>query len=201
MKIRLHVSAIVFLGSYFPLSVILLFQDVNYEEISSILRECCSESLFSRSLKNPEFSLPAVVISGTCFLVAMLTLRLAQCNIPTKIVEAKYVPSDLMNYTLPYVVSFMTLDYQEAGKFLGLLIFLAWIFLITHRAGQVILNPLLIVFGWRHYEIRYEFEGGQSVYTNNALSRSKLYPRDRVLHGHIQDIMVVTKNEEQEGQQ
>jgi hypothetical protein len=53
-----------------------------------------------------------------------------------------------MNYVLPYVVSFMSIDYQVTGKFVGFLIFLGWMFLITYKSGQIMLNPLLTVFGW-----------------------------------------------------
>ena len=38
-----------------------------------------------------------------------------------------------MNYTLPYVVSFMSIEYHDTGKFVGLIIFLAWMFWITYR--------------------------------------------------------------------
>jgi hypothetical protein len=122
-------------------------------------------------------------------------LRLADPKTPIKVKEAKYIPAELMNYTLPYVVSFMTFDYQETGKFIGLIIFLAWVFLITHRSGQVILNPLLIVFGWRHYEVKYQFSGSEKVYLGHGLSRDKIEPGEPCLQSIIQDIMIITLDE------
>jgi hypothetical protein len=85
------------------------------------------------------------------------------------LIEVKYVPADLMNYTLPYVVSFMSIEYQDTGKFIGLIIFLGWMFWITFRAGQIILNPLLIAFGWRLYDIKYRYAGSQNLYSGFAL--------------------------------
>ena len=96
-----------------------------------------------------------------------------------------------MNYTLPYVVSFMSFGYQETGKFVGLIVFLGWMFLISHRSGQVILNPLLIVFGWRHYEIKYIFAGDSRELNAKALSKDTLEPGMHCNQTFLQDILVV----------
>ena len=58
-----------------------------------------------------------------------------------------------MNYTLPYIVSFMSFGYDQEGKFIGIVIFLTWIFWITYKSGQIILNPILVAFGWKLYEV------------------------------------------------
>ena len=99
-----------------------------------------------------------------------------------------------MSYTLPYVVSFMSLDYQDTGKFVGLLIFLGWMFLITYRSGQLILNPLFSVLGWRLYEVKFAFPGNEGEYTGRALSRVLLEPGKRYGHSAVQDISII-KNE------
>ena len=108
-------------------------------------------------------------------------------------IEVKHVPAELMSYTLPYVVSFMSLEYQETGKFVGLIIFLFWIFLITYRSGQLILNPLLVVLGWRLYEVKYCFPGDNKTYTGKALSKSQLEPEVRYKQLQTQDILIISK--------
>ncbi|MDE4099101.1 hypothetical protein [Phaeobacter gallaeciensis] len=192
MNIRFTISAIIFIGSYLPLSLILLAQDVNYNEVGGIFRLCQPQSLIDRVFKNPEFSLSIFAICVFCFFVSIIVLEMAKPRNPIQVTEAKYIPAELMNYTLPYVVSFMTFDYQETGKFIGLVIFLLWVFLITHRSGQVILNPLLIAFGWRHYELKYKFPGGGKDFSGHGLSRDKIEPNDRCLHSSLQDIMIVS---------
>ncbi len=98
-----------------------------------------------------------------------------------------------MSYTLPYVVSFMSLEYHETGKFVGLTIFLFWIFLITYRSGQLILNPLLVVLGWRLYELKYSFPADAKIYTGRALSRANLAPGGRYQQLQAQDILVISE--------
>jgi hypothetical protein len=195
MEIRFAISAIIFIGSYLPLSVILLAQDVDYRAIKSIFDEGLSHSVLGSALKNPDFSLLIFLLCGVCFVISLLSLRLANPKTPIQVKEAKYIPAELMNYTLPYVVSFMTFDYQETGKFIGLIVFLAWMFLITHRSGQVILNPLLIVFGWRHYEVKYQFSGSDKDFLGHGLSRDKIEQGDPCLQSSMQDIMIITLDE------
>lgn len=111
-------------------------------------------------------------------------------TIEIKIIDAEYVPTDLMNYTLPYVVSFMSIDYGDTGKFLGFVVFLAWMFWITYRAGQVILNPVLIAMGWRLYSITYSFAGSAKIFKASALSKGELNPGAQKQY-MLQDIQII----------
>lgn len=96
-----------------------------------------------------------------------------------------------MNYVLPYIVAFMGLDYKDVGKLLGFLIFFLWIFLITHRSGQVVLNPVLTVFGWQLYDVSYAFEGGSEIYNGTTLSRVTLHVGRTYSQAAIQDVLIV----------
>ena len=100
-----------------------------------------------------------------------------------------------MNYTLPYIVSFMSIDYQQTEKFIGLIIFLGWMFLITHRSGQIFMNPVLIVFGWRHYEIKYTFINGNHDFVGSALSKGRLEPNLFCKLKAFQDILIIKINQ------
>ena len=55
------------------------------------------------------------------------------------------------------MVSFMSLDYEQGPKLVGFAAFLLWIFWITHKSGQIAMNPVLAVLGWKLYEIKYTF--------------------------------------------
>jgi hypothetical protein len=121
----------------------------------------------------------------------LITLAFSKPKHEIVIREAKYVPADLMNYTLPYVVAFMSIDYQDMEKFSGLVIFLAWMFWITYRSGQIALNPVLIVFGWRLYEIKYQFTGDTQDLMARGLALAPLTAGDRVAQSAIQDILII----------
>lgn len=193
MQFRFVASISVFVGSYLPLSLILLAQDFRYDLLDKAI--CWPFSGTSTDcyipLRHAGFSLSIFGLCLLCFFVSVIALSTARPKTLIDVSELKYIPAELMSYTLPYVVSFMSLDYQETGKFIGLTIFLAWMFVITHRSGQLILNPLLIVLGWRLYEIRYAFPGDSREYSGRALSTQPLEPETRYKQIVIQDVMIV----------
>lgn len=89
----------------------------------------------------------------------------------------------------------MSLDYHDTGKLIGISVFLSWMFIITYKSGQLILNPIFIVFGWRLYEIKYKYTGAEKNYTGRALSKSDITPLTTYKHISIQDIIIL-KHEE-----
>ena len=190
MQFRFLTALIVFIGSYLPLSLILLAQ--NFDFAAPDQRFCwpINEAGCTLPIKSPIFSIGMFALTLLCFGVTLIALRAIRPSIDVEVIEAEYVPTDLMNYTLPYVVSFMSIDYQETGKFIGFIVFLAWMFWITHRAGQVILNPVLIAMGWRLYSISYRFAGSQNVFKTSALAKGHLTPGNHKQYP-LQEIQII----------
>ena len=183
----------VFVGSYLPLALILLVQDVNYGLLGKgfcwhILRQHFACVI---PLSHPGFSLAILSICLISFFLTLVALSVSRPKIPIQITEARYIPAELMSYTLPYVVSFMSVGYQETGKFVGITIFLAWMFWITYKSGQIILNPVLAVFGWRLYEIKYLFPGDTTLQNGRALAKGIIESGRRYPHISVQDIVVL----------
>lgn len=191
VQFRFIASLIIFLGSYFPLSLILLAQDYRYELSTAPLCWPIDGEGCTFPLKNGTLPLVLFGICLTCLLLSIVALATVRPKVPIDIREAKYIPSEFMAYTLPYVVSFMSLEYQDTGKLFGLLIFLGWMFVITHRSRQLVLNPLLIVFGWRLYEITYCYPGNHQARTGWALSKDSVEPNTRTDVATVQDIMII----------
>ncbi len=196
MKLRLLVAIIIFFGSYLPLSLILLAQDYEYQFLSQKL--CIPwrwENCFL-PFKNPVLSIGIFAATLACFFGTLITLAVVSPKVPIRVRGAQYVPTDLMNYTLPYVVSLMSLDYQDIGKFVGLLIFLAWMFWITYRSGQIILNPVLIAFGWRLYDVTYSFPGSETERSALALVSGDIGPGERHNQLAFQEILIIKPKKE-----
>lgn len=125
------------------------------------------------------------------FFATMILLRAIKGNNKITILEVKHIPADLINYVFPYVVSFMSLDYKGTGKIVGFLIFLVWMFLVTYKSGQIMLNPLLIVFGWKLYEIKYKFVGGDDIYTGRAMANMNIQPNTIYKKNDVQDVLII----------
>lgn len=176
MQFRILTAVVVFLGSYLPLSVILLAQDFDYDDLNGSLCWTFWKVSCRVPLKHPMFAIAILIVCAICFFATLIVLSVVKPRQEIVLLEARYIPTDLMNYTLPYVVSFMSIDYHDTSKFVGLLVFLAWMFWITYKSGQILLNPILIVFGWRLYELKYRYASDQSKqeFISRALSKGPI---------------------------
>lgn len=196
MKLRLPIAVIIFLGSYLPLSLILLAQDFDYDALTRKLCVPFVTENCTLPFANASLSIGIFLVTVICFFATLVALRIASPKTAIQVRTVEYVPTDLMNYTLPYVVSFMSLDYQEAGKFIGFLIFLGWMFWITYRSGQIVLNPILIAFGWRLYQITYNFPGATKEHAAAALVHGHIGPDERHKQLAFQEIFVIKPKSE-----
>jgi len=194
VQIRLAFAGAIFLGSYLPLSIILLAQNLDYARFG---QPVCLEvwtAACEVPLKNPWLSITALAICILGLIATLVSMNVVHPKQKIEIVSSKYVAADLMNYVLPYVVSFMGLTYDEPDKMFGFIVFLAWIFLITYKSGQIIMNPVLSVFGWRLYELEFRYVGGQTkVHTGLCLSQVPPEAGETHRHTAIQDVLIIKK--------
>lgn len=189
MQLRAFAALALFLGSYLPLSLILLAQDIDYSK-ELPFDFWAKDSDFQIPFMHPAFSLSIFILCFFCFLITLLTLKIVPTKRSLMITEAKYVPAELMSYTLPYVVAFMSIGYQETSKFIGFSIFLLWMFWITYKSGQIILNPLLIAFGWRLYDVKYTRQGSQEIHSGQLLSKNDITGKTTYTYNEIQDVLI-----------
>ncbi|MEJ7934458.1 hypothetical protein WG907_09345 [Sphingobium sp. AN558] len=186
-------AAVVFLGSYLPLSVILMGQDLDFPALgrgACPLRDLVHFDCAS-PLRHPFASVTAIVVCALCFLASLLALRILPTKHKISIVESKHIPADLINYVIPYVLSFISLDFGDPAKLLGFAIFLVWLFWITYKSGQIALNPILAVLGWKLFEVKYSHLGSTDVLTGRILSSTEIGPSETYRQGSLQDVMVV----------
>lgn len=190
MQFRLLTAIVVFLGSYLPLAAILFSQNIDYLALQNGLCWPVKAGRCELPLHDAGYSIGLLGVTLLCFILTVLALALVRTTQDITVREADYVPTDLMNYTLPYVVSFMGINYHDTEKFVGFCVFLAWMFWITHKSGQVLLNPILIALGWRLYNVTYNFAGSTDAHKGRALVKGYLEP-GRYSQWPVQDIQII----------
>lgn len=196
MKLRIISSIVIFLGSYLPLAAILVLQDISKNSwelpicdiTKSILDNCQLPTL-----NNPEIALTFLGATAFSFIFFILTINSIKGGEVATIEEAKQIPGDIINYVFPYVVSFMGVDISDKGKLSGFILFLAWLFLITYKSGQIFLNPLLILSNWKYYEVTYSIGNHKRI--EYALSKKPLRPKDKVRTKKVQDINIMSQRD------
>jgi len=194
MQIKLFPAMLLFLGSYFPLALILAIQDVPNGEWS---RPLCQSLRFWQLCDMPSVAHPAMVYffiaaSGVSLFFFLWLLKYLNGTTEMVIKESKSIPNDLINYVFPYIVSFMGVELGSTGKVVGFSLFMVWIFVITYRSGQILMNPLLLAAGWQLYEIQAEIEGNRR--TLRALSRDNVVPAQTLSSCLVQGIYVLKAN-------
>ena len=195
MQFRIWFALLIYVGSYLPLSVILLVQDIAADEYTHRLCFPPGTAGCAWPMAHPGFAVWTVIGCSLCFVFTLVALANAAPKQKVVLNEVEHVPSDLMNYVLPYIVSLIGLDYADKSKLLGFVVFFMWMFVISHRSGLIILNPVLTVFGWRLFEVTYTYDGGDGheyqghILSNAILETGKAYPQ-----AAIQDVLVVKKS-------
>lgn len=153
MQYKIIPAFFIFLGSYLPLAVILAVQDIPNEIWSNSI---CDFSDFKNCkilvFENPVMVLSILVITIVATILGWLSIKLQNFPQSITVSNCKPIPNDIINYVFPYVVSFMGISYNEPSKLLGFFVFLVWMFAITYKSGQILMNPLLLMFGWKLYE-------------------------------------------------
>ena len=196
MQPRVIVAALIFLASYLPLAMILALLDIDVARLHWPICDDWAHAMHSCAtpLKHPWLATLPVVACSICLAVTGCALASLQPRSPIIIKSAKPVPADLMNYTLPYIVSFMSLDLGDFPRLAGFVVFLSWIFLITLRSGQLLMNPVLTLLGWRLYEVTFTYKGGTGTARDRlAMVQGTLEPDADVMHDTVQDILVIKK--------
>lgn len=193
MQIKLIPAVLLFIASYFPLALILAVQDINGKFWA---RPLCRQAHFWLECEMPQLANPGLGYASVavCLLSLVFFLWVLQHFRGTTemtIEQCKPVPNDLINYVFPYIVSFMGVDLGSTGKMLGFGLFLLWLFLISYRSGQILMNPLLLAVGWQLYEIQADIEGNKR--SLRALSRDMVVPGQRLQSCLVQGIYVLSR--------
>jgi len=191
MQFRLWSGAAIFLGSYLPLALILLVQDVSQEHWGSAVcgwrgNYDCTFLMF----EHPWIALGSVVVTLTALGFSIVSIRAVRLKHTVRVLEVKSIPNDLIGYLFPYVVSFMGVSYGEPKQIAGFLVFWVVLFAITYRSGQILMNPLLIVIGWRLYDVKMGVGQKGEIRSVRVLKRGKLLPGLRRAE-EVQDVFLM----------
>ncbi|MGL4574347.1 MAG: hypothetical protein ACRCV9_06115 [Burkholderiaceae bacterium] len=155
MQFHLLPGFLIFLGSYLPLAIILAIQDIPRTWWDRSI--CTAANLRAGDcqfipFENPVLSIGFLGFATVAMFLAKSSLGRIAYPFSVEVKRLKATPNEIINYTFPYVVSFMGISYGEPQKLLGFVVFLLWMFAITLKSGQILMNPLLLVFGWKLYE-------------------------------------------------
>jgi hypothetical protein len=145
MKPKLFTAILLFISAYSPLFLILAVKDFDFKT--------------KHQLNHP---LPIyIMLCVTALSIIFLFVSVANIkrgNMSVEIVSVKNRSVDLINYTIPYMLSFFGIDLSKPEDVISISIFLLIMLLLTITSKSVFLNPILAIVGYGLYDLEYKFD-------------------------------------------
>lgn len=145
MKPKILTSILLFISAYAPFFVILAIKDFDFDR-----KRCFNHS-------TPIFILLGITLVSVVLLFYSIK-SINRGNMPVKVKAIKSRSIDLINYTIPYIVSFFGFDLSKTADIISLSIFLLLMLLMTIKSKSVFMNPILLLAGYNLYDLDYEFD-------------------------------------------
>lgn len=134
LRLRPLVSLVLFLSAYSPLMFILLIKDMDF-----------SQRFFVRS---PTFSGVLLFLAVASTAITLFTVKNVAAGLPVTVTKAANKSGDMFGYTIPYMLSFIRIDFGEWQIIASLVLFLAVLFIMAYRTQTVFINPVLAIAGY-----------------------------------------------------
>jgi hypothetical protein len=147
MKLRFLSSLLIFLSAYSPLSIIFLIQDFDLEK-KELMHATIVWSIIGVS-----------IISCILTWTAIRFLRISSPPIIVKSVSNR--SGELINYSIPYMISFFVMDLGNLKLLLSFGFFMFIMYVLTMKTHNIFINPMLAVMGYNIYDVKYERNGNE----------------------------------------
>ena len=155
-------SIAIFISGYTPLFLIMIIKDITglnwytYQFSSATLGFENITFPIGFLMTNSSVVWGLVVVS----VISLLMLRYVLKNITSNpfeitITKAKSRSSEVVNYTIPYMISFVAFDLSKWQHLLSLIIFLGILCLLSIRSQSIFINPILAALGYGLYDCSY----------------------------------------------
>ncbi len=146
MKPKLLTAILLFFSAYSPLFLILAVKDFDF--------------YYSYRFNHPIGILILLGISVLSVFLLFITINsIKRGNMPVTVRSVKNRSVDLINYTIPYIVSFFGFNLAKVEDIISLSIFLLLLLLLTIKSKSVFMNPILLLAGYNLYDLEYEYDG------------------------------------------
>jgi hypothetical protein len=140
MQTRRLVSVVFFLSSYAPLAPIIIFKDVD---------------LHTRTFRHPHAVEIVAALAVLSIAVLLMAMHAVVEGAEVCVQSVNNQSGELVNYTIPYMISFFAFDLGNWNDIFAFLFFLALMYVLTLRTQNVLINPVLALFGWSLYEVTF----------------------------------------------
>lgn len=145
MRLKKLPSILIFLSAYSPLSIIFLIQDFDWK---------------TKSVIHPEILYPILGISLISIILIWAAVRFNKVSSPpVKIISVSNKSGELINYSIPYMISFFVMDLSKTKLLISFGFFMFIMYVLTLKTHNIFINPILAVMGYNIYDVKYQKYG------------------------------------------
>lgn len=192
-------SIAIFISGYTPLFLIMMIKDVQ-------AINWCTHALSSPVLGLNQISVPIgltfnnlnvvlglVLLSFLSLALLWFVLKNVTSNpFEITVTKAKSRSSEVVNYTIPYMISFVAFDLSKWQDLLSLILFLSILCLLSIRSQSIFINPILAALGYGLYDCAYKENGKDKECV--MLSQKDLVAEDTVKYKKVNNYMGIIKS-------
>jgi len=159
-------SIAIFISGFTPLFFIMVIKDI--KEFVWFVHDLEKPVLVITTIKIPYFIsvgnigvvISLVVISVLSWIMLQYVLKNISNNpFEITITRAKSRSSEVVNYTIPYMISFVAFDLSKWQDLVSLLLFLSILCLLSIRSQSIFINPILAAKGYGLYDCTFDENG------------------------------------------
>ena len=141
MKLRPLASVFIFLSAYSPLSIIFLIQDIDFNTLN---------------LQHPKIVWTVIGVALLSCLIVWISVKSPKVSTPpVKIISSSNQSGELINYSIPYMITFFVMDLGNLKLILSFAFFMLLMYWLTIKTHNVFTNPILAFIGYNIYEVRF----------------------------------------------
>jgi hypothetical protein len=145
MKLRIISSLLIFISAYSPLSIIFFIQDFDWK---------------NKTLLHPDIMYPILGISAISVIIIWAAVKFIKISSPpVKILSVSNKSGELINYSIPYMISFFVMDLSQTKLLVSFGFFMFVMYILTLKTHNIFVNPILAVIGYNIYDVIYEKDG------------------------------------------
>jgi hypothetical protein len=185
MKPKLLTAILLFINAYSPLLVILAVKDFDFNDTHHFKHPIVIYAM-----------LGIAVLSVVLLFVTVAKMKRGNMCVTVKSVKNRSV--DLINYTIPYIVSFFGFDLAKIEDSVSLGIFLLLMLLLTIKSKSVFMNPILLLAGYNLYDLEYEYDG--KVCSTIVISKEEMYKGERFYIRSLTRFLYIVKEQENQNE-
>jgi hypothetical protein len=156
-------SIAIFTSGYTPLFLIMIIKDFVrvdwhfYQLSTNILGFSQIDYPIGIVFKNSNVVLGLLIVAVISLLMLWYVLKNITSNpFEITITNAKSRSSEVVNYTIPYMISFVAFDLSKGQDLLSLIIFMGILCLLSIRSQSIFINPILAALGYGLYDCSYK---------------------------------------------